>query len=247
MVSELTGMEVANASLLDEATAAAEAMTLLHRVSTKKTKRGSAVCFWSAMGVPADHRRASKRASEPLVSICTSGRSDQLPPMAGHTVHCCNTPTKAAAQDLSPFIKNAHENGVLVAVGAGPPGTGDRYGRLERLARTVVFGNSQRFGVPLGFGGPPRRVLCRASVLRTPDAWPHHRLSVDAHGKTAYRMALATREQHIRREKATSNICTAQALLANMAAMYGSITVLTDCGPSRRARSIWWRSCSKAD
>jgi glycine dehydrogenase len=221
MVTELTGMEVANASLLDEATAAAEAMTLLHRVATKKQKAGERSLFLvSDRCFPQTIEVLRSRAEPlgidlhvgPLNSLLLDGRAYgallQYPDESG------------LLQDLAPFIKKAHDNGVLVAVGADllalaivtPPG---------EMGADVVFGTSQRFGVPLGFGGP------HAGFFATRQAFVRQMpgriigVSVDAHGKRAYRMALATREQHIRREKATSNICTAQALLANMAAMYG--------------------------
>jgi glycine dehydrogenase len=221
MVSELTGMEVANASLLDEATAAAEAMTLLHRVSTKKTKAGERSLFLVSDGCFPQTIDVLRTRAEPLGIDLHVGPVDQLPLDGRAYGALLQYPDEGGLlQDLSPFIKNAHENGVLVAVGADllalaivtPPG---------EMGADVVFGNSQRFGVPLGFGGPHAGFFAaRQSFVRQ---MPGRIIgvSVDAHGKTAYRMALATREQHIRREKATSNICTAQALLANMAAMYG--------------------------
>ncbi len=221
MVSELTGMEVANASLLDEATAAAEAMTLLHRVSTKKTKAGERSLFLVSDRCFPQTIEVLRSRAEPLGIDLHVGPLDQLPLDGRAYGALLQYPDEGGLlQDLSPFIKNAHDNGVLVAVGADllalaivtPPG---------EMGADVVFGNSQRFGVPLGFGGPHAAFFAaRQSFVRQ---MPGRIIgvSVDAHGKTAYRMALATREQHIRREKATSNICTAQALLANMAAMYG--------------------------
>jgi glycine cleavage system P protein (glycine dehydrogenase) len=233
MVADLTGMEVANASLLDEATAAAEAMTLLHRVRTTKPQHATAAarngdsrsvflvsdrCFPQTIDVlrgraaplDIDIQVMSNDAMlfESGSGLVPFGALIQYPDEAG-VVH-----------DLRPFIDRAHTAGVLVAVGADllslailtPPG---------EMGADVVFGNSQRFGVPLGYGGP------HAAFFATRTAYVRQMpgriigVSVDAHGHTAYRMALATREQHIRRERATSNICTAQALLANIAAMYG--------------------------
>jgi glycine cleavage system P protein (glycine dehydrogenase) len=233
MVTDLTGMEVANASLLDEATAAAEAMALLHRVRTSKPQP-----------VASARRDGGSQRSVFLVSDrcfpqtidVVRGRAApldidvQVAPTEAMTFDSAGVapfglllqyPDEAGlVQDLRPLIARAHDAGVLVAVGADllalailtPPG---------EMGADVVFGNSQRFGVPLGYGGP------HAAFFATRTAYVRHvpgriiGVSVDAHGHTAYRMALATREQHIRREKATSNICTAQALLANIAAMYG--------------------------
>jgi glycine dehydrogenase len=215
MVADLTGMDVANASLLDEATAAAEAMTLLHRVKKGGGNRFlvSDRCFPQTLDV-------LRGRAEPL------GIDLQVRPMdemqfdpAVYGVLLQYPDERGALRDLAPFITRAHDANVLVAVGTDllalalfkPPG---------EMGADVVFGNSQRFGVPLGYGGP------HAAFFATRNAFVRQApgriigVSVDAHGKQAYRMALATREQHIRREKATSNICTAQALLANMAAMY---------------------------
>ncbi len=217
MVADLTGMEVANASLLDEATAAAEAMTLMHRVRTNKD---SNLFLVSERCLPQTIDVVRTRA-EPL-GIDVQVAATQGPPMEGAPfgVLLQYPDEYGLAEDLAPVTQRAHAAGALVAVGADllalalltPPG---------EMGADVVFGNSQRFGVPLGYGGP------HAAFFATRQAFVRHMpgriigVSVDAHGKKAYRMALATREQHIRREKATSNICTAQALLANMAAMYG--------------------------
>ncbi len=220
VVSDLTGMDIANASLLDEATAAAEAMALLHRVQTPPkgaAPRRRLVVSDRTFPQTIDVLRAR---AEPLgidVHVTalegltfdddTFGLLVQYPDERGRVV------------DLRSLIEQAHAAGVKVAVGTDllalvlltPPG---------EMGADVAFGNSQRFGVPLGYGGP------HAAFFATRKDFVRHApgriigVSVDAHGRTAYRMALATREQHIRREKATSNICTAQALLANMAAMY---------------------------
>jgi glycine dehydrogenase len=219
MVADLTGMEVANASLLDEATAAAEAMTLLHRVGA----RGRNVFLVSDRCLPQTIEVVQARA-EPLGIQVRVAAAERM--TFGGTADAApfgvllQYPDEAGlVRDIAPTIRQAHDAGILAAVGTDllalalltPPG---------EMGADVVFGNSQRFGVPLGYGGPHAAFFAtRTSYVRQ---MPGRLIgvSVDAHGRTAYRMALATREQHIRREKATSNICTAQALLANMAAMY---------------------------
>jgi glycine dehydrogenase len=223
MVADLTGMEVANASLLDEATAAAEAMTLLHRVRAGRSPAEEQALFLvSDRSLPQTIDVLRARA-EPLGIDVQVGPIDAMPfdrPGAAPFGVLLQYPDEAGlVQDLAPFIMRAHAAGTLVAVGADllalalvtPPG---------EMGADVVFGNSQRFGVPLGYGGPHAAFFAtRTSYVRQVPGRVIG-VSIDAHGRTAYRMALATREQHIRREKATSNICTAQALLANMAAMY---------------------------
>ena len=220
MVSDLTGMAVANASLLDEGTAAGEAMALLHRVQGKKLGDAPGTFLVSDRCFPQTIAVLRSRA-EPLGIKLEIVRSDKMsfdaPDVFGALVQY---PCEAGSlYDLKPFIDKAHAANVKVAVAtdllalalATSPGD---------AGADVVFGNSQRFGVPLGFGGP------HAAFFATSQEFVRHMpgrvigVSIDAHGHRAYRMSLQTREQHIRREKATSNICTAQALLANMAAMY---------------------------
>jgi glycine dehydrogenase len=218
MVTDLTGMEVANASLLDEATAAAEAMTLLHRVhghAGSETDKFFVAdsCFPQTIDV-------LRARAEPLGIELVIGdwREAKLEGAFGALVQ---TPDESGAvHDFTGFIAEAKRNGTLVAVATDllslmllkPPG---------EMGADVVLGNSQRFGVPMGYGGPHAAFF--ATLEKYVRQVPGRIIGVsqDAHGNTAYRMALQTREQHIRREKATSNICTAQALLANMAGMYG--------------------------
>ena len=220
MVSDLTGMAVANASLLDEGTAAGEAMTLLHRVQTKKIGTASGTFLVSDRCYPQTLAVLESRA-EPLGIKLEVGPVDQMmldgADVFGVLVQYPDE--QGRLDDIKPFIEKAHAAGVKVAVAtdllalalATAPG---------EIGADVVFGNSQRFGVPLGFGGP------HAAFFATSQEFVRHMpgrvigVSIDSHGHRAYRMSLQTREQHIRREKATSNICTAQALLANMAAMY---------------------------
>jgi glycine dehydrogenase len=213
VVRDLTGMEVANASLLDEATAAAEAMTLLHRVNSKSAKFFVADrCFPQTIDV-------LRTRAEPLRIELVIGdwRTADLTGTFGAVVQ---TPDEAGlVHDLRGFIEQAHAAGALVAVGTDllsvtlltPPG---------EMGADVVFGNSQRFGVPLGYGGPHAAFFATREKFVRQVPGRVIGVSVDVHGNIAYRMALQTREQHIRREKATSNICTAQALLANIAGLY---------------------------
>jgi glycine dehydrogenase len=216
MVTELTGMEVANASLLDEATAAAEAVAMLHRVSRHADRRTLIV---GERVFP--HVRAVIEARAHLLDLTVVAGDlssmDVGPDVFG--VYLQSPDDHGALVNLRPIVGRAHEAGALVAVGTdllslavvAPPGEADA---------DVVVGNAQRFGVPLGYGGPHAAFFATRErfVRQTPGRIIG--VSVDSRGRRAYRMALQTREQHIRREKATSNICTAQALLANMAAFY---------------------------
>ncbi len=219
MVCDLTGLQVAGASLLDEGTAAGEAMTLLHRVSPKKLQTGGV--FLAAADVFPQTLAVLQSRAEPLgitlkVQPVAEMRFDDAD-VFGVLLQYPNE--RGAILDPSAIIKAAHDHKVLVAVASDllaltkltPPG---------EMGADVVLGNSQRFGVPLGYGGP------HAAFFAVRQDYIRHApgriigVSVDAQGNRAYRMTLQTREQHIRREKATSNICTAQALLANVAASY---------------------------
>ena len=217
MVIDLTGMEIANSSLLDEGTAAAEAMTLCQRAMPRRSKANT--FFISELCLPQTIAVVQTRAKPLGIDIV----------VGDHKTYDFNSDTfgvllqyPAANGDIldySDFIDRAHEAGAMVTVAADlltlvllrPPG---------EFGADVVVGNSQRFGVPMGYGGP------HAAFMATMDKYKRIMpgrlvgVSVDSSGKPAYRLALQTREQHIRRDKATSNICTAQVLLAIMASMY---------------------------
>jgi glycine dehydrogenase len=222
LVKDLTGMDISTASLLDEGTAAAEAMAMFHRVQTKKAPAGQPSVFLVSDRVFPQTLDVLRGRAEPLdirldVGDPASFTDAQLAGAFGVLLQYPDD--HGALTDPRAAIDRAHAAGVLVAVAtdllaltlATPPG---------EMGADAVVGNSQRLGVPLGFGGP------HAAFLATRESYVRQApgriigLSVDARGRQAYRMALQTREQHIRREKATSNICTAQALLANIAAMY---------------------------
>jgi glycine dehydrogenase len=222
VVRDLTGMEIASASLLDEGTAAAEAMTMFHRINTKKTPAGQDSLFLVSARTFPQTLDVLKGRALPLGIRLEIGDPEALPADTfdrAFGLLLQYPDDHGEIRDLKPVIDRAHAAGVLVAVASDlmaltlltPPG---------EMGADAVVGNSQRFGVPLGYGGP------HAAFFATRESFVRQApgriigVSVDARGKRAYRMALATREQHIRREKATSNICTAQALLANIAAMY---------------------------
>ncbi|HCG9720831.1 TPA: aminomethyl-transferring glycine dehydrogenase [Vibrio parahaemolyticus] len=214
MVIDLTGMEIANASLLDEATAAAEAMTLCKRAGKSKSN-----VFFVADDVHPQTIEVVKTRAKFIGFEVLVGSLESLPEQNVFGALVQYPSTTGEVRDLTDIIANAQANKTLVTVATDllastllkPAG---------EMGADVAIGSAQRFGVPMGYGGP------HAAFMATRDK--HKRtmpgrvigVSIDAKGNQALRMAMQTREQHIRREKATSNICTAQALLANMASFY---------------------------
>ncbi|EPX87123.1 glycine dehydrogenase (decarboxylating) [Rubellimicrobium thermophilum DSM 16684] len=214
MVSDLTGLPVANASLLDEATAAAEAMTMAQRSAKSKAK-----AFFVAEDCHPQTIAVIRTRAEPLGIHVLVGPPDSLVPSEVFGAIFQYPGTFGHLRDLTGDIDRLHAAGALAIVATDllaltllkEPGA---------MGADIAVGSAQRFGVPMGYGGPHAAFMsCRDSLKR---AMPGRivGVSVDARGNRAYRLALQTREQHIRREKATSNVCTAQALLAVMASMY---------------------------
>ena len=214
MVADLTALDIANASLLDEATAAAEAMTMCHAL-----KEGRNVFLVSENCHPQTIEVVRTRARALGIEVVVGDHQEFQfgEKVFGALVQYPDT--FGAIHDYTGLIEHAHAAGALVTVATDllaltllkPPG---------EFGADMAVGSAQRFGVPLGYGGP------HAAFFATRDEFKRHMpgrivgVSKDSRGKPALRLALQTREQHIRREKATSNICTAQALLANMASMY---------------------------
>lgn len=220
MVIELTGMEIANASLLDEATAAAEAMSMLY--DARKGSRKNADTFFVSETCFPQTIDLLKTRSEPIgikLVVAPLSQFDATNP-AFFGMIAQYPDANGAVHNLSDVIAAAKENQISVAVAADllsltlltPPG---------EMGADVVVGTTQRFGVPMGFGGPHAAYFATKEAFKRQVPGRIIGVSQDRDGKPAYRMALQTREQHIRREKATSNICTAQVLLAVMAGMYG--------------------------
>lgn len=214
MITDLTGMDIANASLLDEATAAAEAMALCKRSTKLKSDK-----FFVSDDVFPQTIDVLKTRAQYFGFELVIGNVSELASHEVFGVMLQYPSVTGEITDIEATIKQAHAQKALVCVASDlmalvmlkSPG---------EMGADVVVGNSQRFGVPMGFGGP------HAAFFATKDAYKRTMpgrvigVSIDSHGKQALRMAMQTREQHIRREKATSNICTAQALLANMAGFY---------------------------
>jgi len=217
MVADLTGLPVANASLLDEATACAEAMTLCHAANKQAEGKGF---FVAATCHPQNIELLQTRARPLKIAIIVGDPATfdfAAQPAFGALIQYPDT--FGAIHDWEPFVKRAHAAGALVVVATDllaltllrPPGEFDA---------DIAVGSAQRFGVPLGYGGPHAAFFAVKDALKRLMPGRLVGVSKDAEGRSAMRLSLQTREQHIRRDKATSNICTAQALLANMAAMY---------------------------
>ena len=219
MVGDLTGFEIANASLLDEATAAAESMTLAHRVGKSKSQKFfiDQNCFPQTISV------VSARAKPIGIEIVVDDpkKLNDLTEDMYFGALLQYPGNDGAIIDFSQEIKSVHENNGLVIMATDllaltllkSPG---------EIGADIAIGSSQRFGVPLGFGGPHAAFMATREQYKRSLPGRLIGASIDADGRTAYRLALQTREQHIRREKATSNICTAQALLAIMAGFYAA-------------------------
>ncbi len=217
VVADLTALPVANASLLDEATAVAESVALMHRAAKGRT----GVVVLDADCLPQTRAVTEGRARAAGLGLVVADLTDGLPELDEDLIGVVIQAPGAsgAVRDLAPLIAAAKELNALVTVAADllsltlltPPG---------ELGADIAVGSSQRFGVPLFYGGPHAAYMAVRTGLERMLPGRLVGVSIDADGATAYRLALQTREQHIRREKATSNICTAQALLAIVASMY---------------------------
>src|SRR5579872_6695661 len=236
MICDLSGLDIANASLLDEATAAAEAMALAERVAQTKTKS-----FFVDADVHPQTLSVLRTRAEPLGWNLIVG--DPLVDLASADVFgglVQYLGSSGRLRDLRPAISALHAKGALAIVAAdllaltllASPG---------ELGADIAIGSAQRFGVPMGYGGPHAAFMAVRDALKRALPGRLVGLSVDSRGQPAYRLALQTREQHIRREKATSNICTAQVLLAIIASMYA--VYHGPEGLTHIARTVHRRAC----
>jgi glycine dehydrogenase len=219
-IIELTGMEIANASLLDEGTAAAEAMALLLDVRTRDQKKNNVNKFFVSEEILPQTLSVLQTRATPKGIELVVGNHETFDFSTDFFGAILQYPGKyGQVNDYTDFITNAHANEIKVAVAADilslvkltPPG---------EMGADVVVGTSQRFGIPMGYGGPHAAFFATKEEHKRSMPGRIIGVTIDANGNRALRMALGTREQHIKREKATSNICTAQVLLAVMAGMY---------------------------
>lgn len=220
MVIELTGMEIANASLLDEGTAAAEAMALLFDVRSRDQKKNNANKFFVSEEILPQTLSVLQTRSTPKGIELVVGNHETFDFSSEFFGAILQYPGKfGQVNDYANFVAKAHEKEIKVAVASDilslvkltPPG---------EFGADVVVGTTQRFGIPMGYGGPHAAFFATKEEHKRSMPGRIIGVSIDANGNRALRMALGTREQHIKREKATSNICTAQVLLAVMAGMY---------------------------
>ncbi|HUS86112.1 MAG TPA: aminomethyl-transferring glycine dehydrogenase [Bacteroidales bacterium] len=221
MVSELTGMYLANASLLDEATAGSEAMIMMSNSRSRAAaKAGINKLFVDETIFPQTLDVIETRAQPLGIEVIVGNYADHKFDKTFFGAIVQFPAADGEIRDYKSFVENAHESDVLVAVGADlmslailtPPG---------EWGADIVFGSNQRFGLPMGYGGPHAGFFATRDELKRTMPGRIIGVSIDSNGGLALRMALQTREQHIKRERATSNICTAQALLATMSAIYG--------------------------
>ncbi len=222
VITDLTGLELANASLLDESTAAAEAMIMLFNARSRKAVKEGVGKFFASDKCFPQTLDVLKNRAKPLGIELIIGDHENTNIDEGYFGALIQYPdVNGNATDYSGFVKTAKEKGIGVVVAADllsltmltPPG---------EWGADVVVGSAQRFGVPMGFGGPHAGYFATREIFKRSIPGRIIGVSVDRNGNYALRMALQTREQHIKREKATSNICTAQALLASIAAMYAT-------------------------
>ncbi len=220
MIIELTGMEIANASLLDEGTAAAEAMALLFDVRSREQKKNNVCKFFVSEEILPQTLSVLQTRSTPIGIELVVGNHQEFEFSTDYFGAILQYPAKfGQIYDYTDFISKANENDIKVAVAADILALAKLKSPAE-MGAAVAIGTTQRFGIPLGYGGP------HAAYFATKEAYkrsmPGRIIGVtqDAAGNRALRMALQTREQHIKRDKATSNICTAQVLLSVMAGMY---------------------------
>ena len=219
-VIELSGMEIANASLLDEGTAAAEAMALLFDVRSRDQKKNNVNKFFVSEEILPQTLSVLQTRSTPIGVELVIGNHESFDFSSEFFGAILQYPGKyGQVHDYSGFISKAKAHEIKVAVAADilslvkltSPG---------EMGVDVVVGTSQRFGIPMGYGGPHAAFFATKEEYKRSMPGRIIGVSIDANGKRALRMALGTREQHIKREKATSNICTAQVLLANMSALH---------------------------